>query len=351
MGPSGPSDASDRSGEEPFVNSHGPLIDRFGRTHTDLRVSVTDRCNLRCVYCMQAEGVEFRPHSVILSFEEIQRVVRVAACLGIRKVRITGGDPLVRRGIVDLVRMLAAVPGIDDLAMTTNGILLGEYAERLKAAGVRRLNISLDSLDREKFHEITRRDELPRVLHGIEAAYRAGFRQIKLNALAIRGQTEDQVVPLARFAREHGLQLRFIEFMPLDGARRWQNDQVLPAKEILRILQESLGPLEPVAPEVPGAPATEYRFVHGSGRIGLIASVTEPFCEQCNRLRLTAEGKARNCLFSLEEWDVRDLLRNGGTDAQIAELLHAAVGAKKKAHGTDTGEFAIPERAMYQIGG
>ncbi|NUQ63948.1 MAG: GTP 3',8-cyclase MoaA [Pirellulales bacterium] len=333
------------------MSIRGPLVDRFGRVHTDLRVSVTDRCNLRCVYCMPAEGVEFRPHSAILSFEEIERFVAIATRLGVRKVRITGGDPLVRRGILDLVRLLAAVPGITDLAMTTNGILLGDYAHGLRAAGVRRLNISLDTLDREKFQQISRRDELARVLRGIEAACRAGFDQIKLNTLAIRGQTEDEIVPLARFAREYGLEVRFIEFMPLDAARQWQNDRVLSAREILRVLQEDLGPLEPILPKNANAPATEYRFLDGGGRVGVIASVTEPFCDECNRLRLTAEGKVRNCLFSTEEWDVRNLLRNGATDERIAELLHDTVGAKKKSHGTESGAFAAPERVMYQIGG
>lgn len=351
MDPSRLGDAAHRGEEQPVVSFRGPLVDRFGRTHTDLRISVTDRCNLRCLYCMAAEGVEFRPHSAILSFEEIERFVRVAARLGIGKVRITGGDPLVRRGVLHLVEMLAALPEIRDLAMTTNAVLLEEYAHRLKAAGIHRLNISLDTLDRKRFEQITRRDELPRVLRGIEAACRAGFRQIKLNALAIRGRTEKEIVPLARFARDYGLELRFIEFMPLDAARQWRSDQVLPGHEILEILRKNLGPIEAVVPDVPGAPASVYRFADGRGRVGVIASVTEPFCDQCGRLRLTAEGKLRNCLFATDEWDARPLLRDGGTDDEIAQLLLAAVGAKKKAHGTDTGEFAAPEQSMHQIGG
>ena len=330
---------------------HGPLVDRFGRVHRDLRVSVTDRCNIRCVYCMPAEGVEFRPHSAILTFEEIERFVRVAAGLGVSKLRITGGEPLVRRGILGLIEMLAGVPGITDLAMTTNGVLLAEYAQGLKAAGVQRLNISLDTLNREKFQQITRRDELTRVLQGIEAACRAGFQRIKLNALAIRGQTETDIVPLARFARDHGLELRFIEFMPLDADHGWQSQRVLSGEEILQVLREHVGPLEPLPPDPPSAPATEYRFLDGGGRVGVIASVTEPFCDRCNRLRVTSEGKVRNCLFSVQEWDARELLRNGGTDDELAQLLHEAVRAKKRAHGTDSGDFASPERVMYQIGG
>ncbi|NQT16880.1 MAG: radical SAM protein, partial [Planctomycetes bacterium] len=209
------------------MSSTGPLVDRFGRVHADLRISVTDRCNLRCDYCMREEGVTFRSHDEMLTFEEIGRFVSVAAGLGIREVRLTGGEPLVRKGICGLVEMLAAVPGIDDLAMTTNGILLPEYAEPLKAAGLDRLNISLDTLSRSEFLRISRRDELPNVLAGIMAAHRVGFRQIKLNALAIRGRTEREVVPLAEFARRYGMELRFIEFMPLDGDVRWEPDQVL----------------------------------------------------------------------------------------------------------------------------
>jgi cyclic pyranopterin phosphate synthase len=333
------------------MSIHHGLVDRFGRVHTDLRVSVTDRCNIRCIYCMRAEGVEFRPHSAILSFEEIRRVVRVAASLGIHKVRITGGEPLVRKGIVRLVEMLAAVPGVGQLAMTTNGVLLTEYAEGLKAAGVQRLNISLDTLNREKFEQITRRDELSRAIRGIEAACRAGFERIKLNALAIRGRTEDEIVPLAKFASRHGLELRFIEFMPLDGDRGWRSEQVLSGEEVLQILRDNVGPLEAVRPEAPGAPAAEYRFLDGRGRIGVITSVTDPFCDRCNRLRLTSEGKIRNCLFATQEWDVRAILRNGGTDDQIARLLQDAVAAKQRARGTDTGQFANPDRAMHQIGG
>jgi cyclic pyranopterin phosphate synthase len=328
-----------------------PLVDRFGRVHTDLRISVTDRCNVRCVYCMPEEGVEFRSHGEMLTFEEIQHFVRVAAQLGIREVRLTGGEPLVRKHVCRLVEMLAAVPGIDDLAMTTNGILLPQYAEDLKAAGLDRLNISLDTLDRRKFREIARRDELPRVLEGIAAAHRAGFHQIKLNALAIRGYTEDQVVPLARFARDHDMELRFIEFMPLDGDDQWNHSRVLPGQEILKTLTEAMGPLVPVGESEPRAPATRYRFVDGGPTIGLINSVSEPFCDRCSRLRLTAEGKIRNCLFATNEPDARAVLRAGGSDEQLAELIREAVHSKEQQHGCASGQLARTGRSMHQIGG
>ncbi len=333
------------------MSMNGPLVDRFGRVHTDLRISVTDRCNVRCVYCMREDEVRFRPHGEILTFEEIRRFAQVAARLGIREVRLTGGEPLVRRDVCRLVEMLAAVPGIDDLAMTTNGILLAEYAQALKAAGLDRLNVSLDTLNREKFHRISRRDELPKVLEGIAAAQRAGFRKIKLNALAIRGYTEEEVVPLATFARHHGVELRFIEFMPLDGDDRWDPSQVLPGPEILDLLTKTIGPLEPLAEAGSRAPATRYRFVDGGPTIGLIRTVSAPFCGRCGRLRLTAEGRIRNCLFSTEEWDARAMLRTGGSDEQLAELIREAVCAKQQQHGSQSGQLLRTDRSMHQIGG
>jgi cyclic pyranopterin phosphate synthase len=333
------------------LSTAGPLIDSFGRVHTDLRVSVTDRCNMRCFYCMPAGGVEFKPHDAILRFEEIERFVRVAVQLGIRRVRLTGGEPLVRKGLCRLVEMIAAVPGIDDLAMTTNGILLGQYADALRAAGVQRLNVSLDTLDPGRFQQIARRDELGEVLCGIDAACRAGFRQVKLNVVAIRGRTEPDIVPLALFAQSRGLELRFIEFMPLDGDDRWAADMVLPAPEILRRLAAGIGPLEPVVEPDCHSPATLYRFVEGGARIGLIRTVSRPFCDRCSRLRLTAEGKLRNCLFARDEWNVRDLLRTGGSDDELAALVRAAVAAKRQCRGTDAGTLARTDRPMYQIGG
>ena len=333
------------------MNDNGQLVDAFDRVHTDLRISVTDRCNIRCTYCMPAEGVAFRGHDAIMSFEEIERFARVAAGLGIREVRLTGGEPLVRKGICSLVRQLAAIPGIDDLAMTTNGIRLPDMADELKESGLDRLNISLDTLDRDKFCRISRRDELPRVLEGIEAARRAGFQKTKLNALAIRGQAEDDVAPLALFARKRDLELRFIEFMPLDGDDRWSGDRVLSGREIIKILSEAVGPMEPVDEAHTHAPATRYRFLDGGPPVGVINSVSQSFCAACSRLRLTSGGKIRNCLFATQEWDARELLRSGGTDDQLAELIRRAVAAKKQEHGTDTGLFAKPDRTMHQIGG
>jgi cyclic pyranopterin phosphate synthase len=327
-----------------------PLVDRFGRPHTDLRVSVTDRCNLRCFYCKPPDGVPFRPHEAILRFEEIERLVRVAAGLGIREVRLTGGEPLVRKGICQLVALLAGVEGIDDLSMTTNGILLSRFAERLREAGLDRLNISLDTLDPRKFRQLTLHDELPRVLEGIDAALGAGFRQIKLNALAIRGQTEEEVVPLAEFARARGLRLRFIEFMPMDGHGQWATDRVLPGEEILRILTDHYGPLRPLTPEQSTAPARQYQLPDGS-LVGVIPSVTEPFCGRCSRLRLTSEGQVQNCLFSSKRWDARSLLRAGASDEELSQLIRDAVAAKPRSHGTENGEFAETEWSMHQIGG
>lgn len=329
----------------------GPLFDGHGRLHTDLRISVTDRCNIRCCYCMPAGDVQFQPREEILSFEEIERFVRVAAGLGIRNLRLTGGEPLLRKDLPRLVEMLAAVAGIDQVAMTSNGILLAGQAAALKAAGLDRLNISLDTLSPDKFRQITGRDQLPQVLEGIAAARQVGFQQIKLNSLAIRGLSEEEVVPLALFARRHALRLRFIEFMPLDADRQWDSDRVLPGEEILRVLSREIGPLEPVAANRPHAPAVEYRFLDGGGRIGLIQSVTEPFCHHCNRLRLTADGKLRNCLFSRRQWDARAVLRAGGSSGQLGQLIRLAVAAKKKSHGTDEGEFVRSDRSMHQIGG
>ena len=329
----------------------GPIIDTFGRVHTDLRISVTDRCNIRCFYCMPDENVRFKPRNELLTFEEIERFVRVAARLGVTKLRLTGGEPLVRRDLARLIGRLAAIQGINDIALTTNGILLAEQAQELKDAGLMRLNVSLDALDAEVFRQIARRDGYERVLEGIEAAQRIGFSKIKLNAVAIRGLTEEQIVPLGRFARERGLEIRFIEFMPLDAEGTWQNDQVLSGDEILRRLAEEFGPLEAVARPNASQPAVDYRFVDGGGLVGFINPVTHSFCGECNRLRLTAEGQVRNCLFSLEEWDARALLRGGGTDEQVARLVLDSVQAKRAGHGINSDEFVRPTRAMFQIGG
>lgn len=328
-----------------------PLVDSFGRVHTSLRLSVTDRCNIRCFYCMPAEGIQFLPREQILTFEEIERFVRVAASLGVSRLRITGGEPLVRAHLPLLVAKLARVEGIDNLAMTTNAMLLADQAEPLQRAGLDRLNISLDTLDSAKFQRITRRQGLEQVLAGIAAAQQVGFQNIRLNAIAIRGETEAEIVPLLSFALEHGLELRFIEYMPLDGEGGWRKDQVLSGDRIREIIEGEFGPLVPAPRDDPSQPAVDYDLVSGQGRVGFINPVSEPFCSTCDRLRLTAEGQIRNCLFSSEESDARALMRGGGTDEELEQLIRACVFAKKPGHGIDDATFVRPERAMYQIGG
>jgi cyclic pyranopterin phosphate synthase len=328
-----------------------PLVDTLGRVHTNLRISVTDRCNIRCFYCMPDENVRFKPRSELLTFEEIERFALVAASLGVNKLRLTGGEPLVRADLHVLVARLAAIEGIRDIALTTNGILLEEQAQALKNAGLTRVNISLDSLTAETFRKIARRDGLDRVLAGIYAAKRVGFERIRLNAVAIKGITEPEVVPLTRFARENDMEMRFIEFMPLDAEQNWQHDQVLSGEEIRASIEEAIGPLEPANRPDPSQPATDFQFADGSGTVGFINPVTQPFCEDCNRLRLTAEGQVRNCLFSTVEWDARAVLRGGGSDEALTQLIRDCVRAKKPGHGIDSSDFVRPERAMYQIGG
>jgi GTP 3',8-cyclase len=333
------------------ITDTSPLLDQHGRVHTSLRISVTDRCNIRCFYCMPDENVRFRPREEILTFEEITRLVQVVSQMGVRRLRLTGGEPLVRSELPRLVKMLADLPLIEDLALTTNGILLEEQAEELRQAGLERINISLDTLDEATFQKISRRHGLDRVLAGIAAVQRTGFRQIRLNAIAIQGLTEDEVVPLARFARDRGLELRFIEYMPLDAEKHWRASDVLDGAAIRQILEHEFGPLLPVERPHSSQPATDFVYADGGGRIGLIQPVSQPFCSACDRLRLTAEGEVRNCLFSTAEWDARAILRAGGTDDELADLVRECVRAKAAAHGINTVEFIRPERAMYQIGG
>ena len=331
----------------------GRLIDRFGRPHTDLRISVTDRCNLRCTYCMPEEVV-FRPREELLTYEEIARVAAVASRLGVRTIRVTGGEPLVRRDLAVLVRQLVGIPGVDEVALTTNGILLADQAHALREAGLTRLNVSLDSLREEVFERITRRAGVAQVLAGLAAAKRAGFRTIRINAVSIRGLTEGEILPLAAFCRREGFHLRFIEFMPLDADGAWAREQVLSGAEVRAILEHSLGPLRRVdqPPSIDaGQPAVDYAWADGGGRVGFIDPVTQPFCGRCDRLRLTADGQLRNCLFSTVEWDARRVLREGGDDQTLAALLRDCVAAKRAAHGIDTPAFDRPARAMYQIGG
>ena len=327
-----------------------PLVDSFGRRHTSLRISVTDRCNIRCFYCMPAEGVVFRPRTELLTFEEIERFARALVPLGVDKLRLTGGEPLVRADLPELVRMLAAIPGIRDLALTTNGMLLDKQAAALQAAGLRRINISLDTLSEETFEIITRRQGLDLVLAGIAAAQEAGFDEIRLNAIAIRGLTEQEIIPLASFARDRKLELRFIEFMPLDAEHHWSTQQVLTGAEIRRVVEEHWGPLQAAPRDNASQPAVDFRFPDG-GTIGFINPVSEPFCGDCNRLRLTAEGQVRNCLFSTVEWDARRVLRGGGSDDDLRALVRESVAAKAAAHGIGQSDFHQPQRAMYQIGG
>jgi cyclic pyranopterin phosphate synthase len=325
------------------------LTDTFGRVHNNLRISVTDRCNLRCTYCMPEEVV-FMDRGELLTFEEIARFVRVGVTLGIDKVRLTGGEPLMRRELPRLVRMLRAIDGIGDVGLTTNGILLADQAQAFYDAGLRRINVSLDTLSPERFRQLTRRDGLERVVDGILAAKRAGFDPVKVNAVSIRGVTEFEVVPLARFAREHGLEMRFIEYMPI-GADQWERGKVYFAHEILEQLEQEIAPLVPVDDYDPRAPAMEFQYTDGGGRVGIIASVSRPFCLSCNRIRLTAEGKLRNCLFALDEMDVKPLLRGGGSDAEIAEVIRRNVGAKWEGHEINTARFIKPLRTMHAIGG
>lgn len=328
----------------------GRLIDGFGRPHNNLRISVTDRCNLRCVYCMP-ESVTFLPRQDLLSFEEIVRLVRVGATLGIDKIRLTGGEPLVRRDLARLVGMIAEVPGIKDIGLTTNGILLAPIARELWDAGLRRINISLDTMDPARFEELTRRKGFEETIEGILAAKRAGFDPVKINAVAIKGMTESEVVPLASFAREHGLEMRFIEYMPLDAGDQWERGKVLFAAEILDLLAAAFGVLTPSPGQDERAPAQDYDYADGGGRVGLIASVSRPFCMSCNRIRLTADGKLRNCLFALDETDVRGLLREGSPDEAIAEALRSSVAAKWEGHQINTARFIKPDRMMHSIGG
>jgi cyclic pyranopterin phosphate synthase len=325
-----------------------PLRDGHGRFIRDVRVSVTDRCNFRCQYCMPAEGLPWLEREGVLTFEEIARLVGLLAAMGVRDVRLTGGEPLVRRDFPQLAEMLA--PLADDLSVTTNGFLLERDAEALVRAGVSRFNVSLDSLQRDRFFEMTRRDALPRVLRGLE--HLASFPEahpIKVNAVALRGFTEDEVLPFARFARKHPYEVRFIEFMPLDADHAWTPDSVLSGEEIRAIIEQQWA-LEPVQRE-PHATARVYRFADGRGSIGFINPVSEPFCGDCNRIRLTADGRLRTCLFSLNETDLRTPLRDGADDAELEQIVRDAVWRKELKHHVNEPGFVQPVRTMSAIGG
>jgi GTP 3',8-cyclase len=328
----------------------GPLADSFGRIHSDLRISVTDRCNIRCFYCMPEHGATFSPVSSLLSFQQIIRFVSTALPLGIRKIRLTGGEPLLRPKLPDLIADLNQLADIKDLALTTNAVLLRAAARPLYDAGLRRLNIHLDTIDPARFRTITRRDDLGRVLEGIDEAIRVGFKKIKLNAVAIKGLTEPDVVSLVRFARERNIEVRFIEFMPLDAQHLWSLDRVLTADEMIGQLEREFGPLTAVPDADPRAPATEYQFADGH-RVGFVASVTRPFCANCNRLRLTADGKLRYCLFAREETDIKPLLEKPDFEPALISAIRATVWQKWAGHEINRTSFLAPQRPMYAIGG
>ena len=329
-----------------------PIYDGYGRRHHNLRISVTDRCNIRCVYCMPSQVVEFLPRRELLSFEELARFVRLAADLGVDRVRITGGEPLVRSGLPRLVELIAATEGIADIALTTNGVLLKELAEPLLAAGLKRLNISLDAVSDETFFRVSRRRGIDRVLAGILHAATLPFRRIRLNTVIVPGLNDHELLDLARFARTHRLELRFIEFMPLNAEGVWSQQRVITGAEMRQRLSEAFGPLEPRLADDPSQPARDYEYADGGGVVGFIDPVSEPFCGQCNRLRISADGKLRNCLFSEETWDVRQLLRDpDASDADVQQLVRQAIAAKAAGHGMHAPEFVKPQHAMYQIGG
>jgi cyclic pyranopterin phosphate synthase len=327
-----------------------PLVDGHGRSIGDVRVSVTDRCNFRCQYCMPAEGLPWLERAAVLSYEEIERIVGLVGAMGVHDVRLTGGEPLVRKELWRLVARLSALPDVHDLSLTTNGYLLERQVEQLVAAGLRRVNVSLDSLAPDRFFAMTRRDSLASVLAGLEAAERfEELRPIKVNAVALRDFTEQEVVAFAELARRKPYEVRFIEFMPLDGDRAWDQSKVLPNAEV-RDLIHATYPLEPLG-RAPSGTAKRYRFADGQGSIGFISPVTEPFCGDCNRIRLTADGRMRTCLFSVTETDLRGPMRDGASDAELERIVRDAVWHKELKHHVNDPGFVPPARSMSQIGG
>ncbi len=323
------------------------LEDTFGRVHRDLRIAVTDRCNFRCQYCMTEEGMEWMPREGLLSFEEIERIATLLVeRYGIDSIRLTGGEPTVRAHLSRLIKKLSALDV--DLAMTTNGATLRLVADDLKNAGLQRLNISLDSLQKDRFIELTRRDDLDRVLDGIDAAIEAGFDPVKVNVVLMNGINDDEIVDFARFGRDKGVIVRFIEFMPLDADEQWGPDRVVPLQRVIDEVNSEF-PIEAVART--SAPATRYTYLDGKGEIGVIATVTEKFCDSCDRIRLTADGQFRNCLFAVTDYNLRDAMRGGASDDELAAILEGAVEDKWAGHGIDTVHFIRPKRNMSQIGG
>ena len=327
----------------------GPLIDTFGRVADDLRISVTDRCNFRCTYCMPAEGLAWLPKDEILTFEELTRLLSLFVSLGVRSLKVTGGEPTVRADLPTLVRMFREVGPDLDISITTNGVLLDRLAAPLAEAGVDRATVSCDSLLRHRFEDMTRRDALEKVLAGLRAAEEAGLTPIKINCVVIGGTNDDEVVDFARWRRETGYEVRFIEYMPLDAEHAWERARVVPAARILDAIADAF-PL--VADGDTSQPATTYGFADGApGRIGVIPSVTEPFCDTCNRLRVTAEGQLRNCLFALAETDLREPLRSGASDDELIGLIRSGVWSKWSGHRIDHADFVQPARSMSMIGG
>jgi GTP 3',8-cyclase len=327
-----------------------PLVDGHGRHIGDVRISVTDRCNFRCQYCMPAEGLPWLDRSALLTYEEIERLVRVFASMGVHDVRLTGGEPLVRKELWRLVERLSAIEDVHDLSLTTNGYLLTRQVDDLVAAGLKRINVSLDSLAPDRFFQLTRRDSLAQVLEGLAAAQRhPELRPIKVNVVALKDFTEAEVLRFAEFARQNPYEVRFIEFMPLDADRAWTRDKVLPNAEIVAMI-DSVYPLEPVGRERHGT-SRRYRFADGNGEMGFISPVTQPFCGDCNRIRLTAEGELRTCLFSMTETDLREPLRSGATDAELEEIIRDAVWRKELKHHVNDPGFVQPPRTMSRIGG
>ncbi|MGA8219444.1 MAG: GTP 3',8-cyclase MoaA [Solirubrobacterales bacterium] len=332
------------------MNAREALLDRHGRRIRDLRVSVTDRCNFRCQYCMPAEGMPWLDRDELLTFEEIARLVRLMARMGIEGVRLTGGEPLARREFPRLVSMLSPIDEIRDLSLTTNGYLLERDAAALADAGIERVNVSIDSLQRDRFFQITRRDALPQVLRGLDAvAGLPSIRRVKVNALGIRGFTEEEILPFCELARSTQIQVRFIEFMPLDADHAWTEDQVLTGEEIRRVIEERYELVE--SPREPSATARVFRFSDGSGEVGFVNPVSEPFCADCDRIRLTSDGKLRTCLFSLGETDLRGPLRDGAVDAELERVIREAVWRKELKHRVNETGFVQPKRTMSAIGG
>jgi len=329
-----------------------PLVDAYERKIDYLRISVTDRCNLRCVYCMPPEGIDLAESKNILRYEEILRLVKLAASHGIKKVRVTGGEPLVRKGIVEFLHDVASVPGIEDLSLTTNGVLLKEYAWKLKDAGLKRVNVSLDSMKRDRFLKMTRGDNLFEVLEGLEEALKAGLLPVKINMVVIKGFNDDEIVDFALLSKTRPFHVRYIEYMPFNTQEGWQRDKCITAREIKEIIEKAAGPLEPVAESggVAG-PARRFHFKGAPGEIGLISPVSEHFCGSCNRLRLTADGKLRTCLFSDNEIDLRTPLRDGSSDEVVTNILLNAVLEKPKGHTINENIFKKCSRTMSLIGG